>query len=215
MLIKLIITTVLGASTAAAESHMDKLSKAIADNNVKLTTSLLKSAESIDKVDSEGMSPLMLAAAEGNLSMLKLILDHKPDLEFKNDVGDTALALAVSSDQEAAAVTLINAGASVNIPVYSENGDTLLIMAARNSAKLVNLILEKDKSTLNKSNRIGQTPLSESIRFGNQASTEALLKAGADTKVKTKDNQSLEQIAKTYHNKKALELLKKHKSPKK
>lgn len=206
-----LICTLLLLSSVSHAGAMDKLNKAIADNNMKSAASIIKSTDSLDQVDSEGMSPLMLAAAEGNIKMLDLILQQNPDLEFKNDVGDTALALAVSSDQEEAALKLIKAGAKVDIPVYSENGDTLLITASRSNPKLVSAILEKDKSSIDKSNRLGQTALAESIRFGTNQSVEILLKAGADTSVKTKDNQTLEQIAKTYHNKQALALLKKYK----
>lgn len=198
-------------SSITYASEMNTLNKAIADNNIKKVDQLIKKSGHLNQVDSEGMSPLMLAAAEGNIQVLELILKQNPDLEFKNDVGDTALALAVSSDQEQTAIKLIEAGAKVDVPVYSENGDNLLITAARSNAKVVSLILEKDATLINKKNRLGQTALAESIRFGYLPATQVLLQAGADTTIRNKENQSLEQIAKTYHNPKAVELLKKHK----
>ncbi|MBV2169103.1 MAG: ankyrin repeat domain-containing protein [Bdellovibrio sp.] len=157
--------------------------------------------------DETGMTPLMSAALGGNVDMVKKLLAKKVKLELKNQVGDTALAVALTNDQLDSAKVLINAGANVDLIVAGENKDTLLMRAASNNADITALILKKNKGLINKTNKLGETALMQSVRFGNNDSVKMLLKAGADVKAKNKEGLSALDIAKKSSNEEAIKLL--------
>lgn len=176
-------------------------------DKVKLNQLLKNKKIDLNSQDEAGMTPLMSAALGGQVDILKQLLARKVKLEVKNEAGDTALAVAVTNDQFEAARTLINAGANVDLVVAGEEGDTLLIRAVNGSLKTAELILKKNKKMLNKTNKLGETALMHSVRFGNNDSVKMLLGLGADTTVKSKAGLSALDIAKQSHNEEALRLL--------
>ncbi len=157
--------------------------------------------------DEEGMTPLMSAALGGQVDLLKQLLKKNVNLEVKNSAGDTALAVAATNDQIKAAKVLIEAGANVDIVVAGEDEDTLLTRAATGSLELVKLILKKKKDLVNKTNKLGETALMQSVRFGNNDSVKLLLASGADTKIKNKAGLTALDIAKQSNNQTAVQLL--------
>lgn len=159
--------------------------------------------------DADGMTPLMTAAMHGNTSAIKMLLQMKANLEQKNKFGDTALALAVSNDQETAARMLIAAGAKVDVAVLSENKDTLLITAAKSSEKTTRLILSKNKNVINQTNALGNTALIESIMAGYTNTAKSLIQNGADVSIKNKQGKTALDISKELKNKALISLLSK------
>ncbi|WP_413558811.1 ankyrin repeat domain-containing protein [Bdellovibrio sp. HCB209] len=159
--------------------------------------------------DADGMTPLMTASMHGNLPAMKLLLQKKANLEQKNKFGDTALALAVSNDQESAAKLLIASGAKVDIAVLSENKDNLLITAAKSNEKTTRLILAKNKSIINQTNALGNTALIESIMAGYTNIAKSLIQSGADTAIKNNQGKTALDISKELKNKALTTLLSK------
>lgn len=178
-------------------------------DNAKLQQLLKDKTLDLNAQDEAGMTPLMSAALGGNVNIVKQLLNRKVKLEIKNVAGDTALAVAVTNDQFETAHALINAGANVDLIVAGDEGDTLFIRAANSSPKTAELILKKNKSLLNKANKLGETALMQSVRFGNNDSVKMLLAKGADTKAKNKAGLSALEIAKQSHNDEAARLLSK------
>lgn len=162
----------------------------------------------VNKADSDGLTPLMNAALSGDLALVKLVLQKKPNLELKNPEGDTALALALTNDQIDISKELIRAGARVNIRVAGENHNTLLIQAAKSNLDITKLILGKDKEALNKTNTAGETPLMQAIRYGNNETAKLLLQSGADKTIKNKIGETALDIAKNSANPEAEKFLK-------
>lgn len=159
--------------------------------------------------DADGMTPLMSAAMHGNMTALKLLLDKKANLEQRNKFGDTALALAVSNDQEATAKMLIAAGAKVDVAVLSDNKDTLLITAAKSSEKTTRLILQKNKKIIDQTNALGNTALIESVRAGYTNIAKLLIQTGADVAVKNNEGKTALDLSKEMNNKSLISLLSK------
>ncbi|QDK46890.1 hypothetical protein DOM22_17880 [Bdellovibrio sp. ZAP7] len=157
--------------------------------------------------DSDGITPLMAAAMNGNVKALNLLMQKNANLEQRNKFGDTALALAVSNDQDAAAKTLITAGAKVDVAVLSENKDTLLITAAKSSEKTTRLILQKNKKVINQTNALGNTALMESIVAGYPKIAKLLVDNGADVTIKNNDGKTALDLSKEMKNKSLSDLL--------
>lgn len=205
--------------------NLSQLSQAKMENPVGNTQikALNRAAETGDKVqfkkllkekglnlnlkDEEGMTPLMSAALGGQVDLVKQLLQKKVDLEVTNSAGDTALAVAVTNDQIETAKVLINAGANVDLVVAGDEEDTLLTRAVTSDLHLVKLILKKNKKLINKTNKLGETALMQSIRFGNNDSVKLLLSSGADANIKNKAGLTALDVAKQSNNQSAVQIL--------
>ncbi|MEK2689056.1 ankyrin repeat domain-containing protein [Bdellovibrio sp. GT3] len=202
--------TAFGPITARGGESAENINRAIElQKNSEVKKHVQDKSFDPAKGDEDGITPLMAAAMNGNLQALKLILKLKPNLEQQNNLGDTALAMAVSNDQDAAAKLLIESGAKVDIPVLSENKDTLLITAAKSSEKTTQLILKKDKKTIDQKNALGNTALIESILAGYTDIATMLVKNGADVSVKNNDGKNALDLSKELKNQTLTSLLSK------
>ncbi len=110
-------------------------------------------------------------------------LAQNPDLNYADDSGMTPLAYAVDLLDTEKAAALLKAGAD---PVYrrKDNGYTAVHVAAAlyDTAPLELLI--RYGANLNIPGSFGKTPLMEAARLGNVKAVQALVKAGADLKLK-------------------------------
>lgn len=210
LMIALVLPQISMAKTGASEVNAQtKALNTAAETGDKVQFKKILKQKGLDLnlQDEEGMTPLMSAALGGQVELLKQLLQKKVNLEVKNSAGDTALAVAVTNDQIAAAKVLIEAGANVDLVVAGDEEDTLLIRAATGNLQLVKLILNKKKDLVNKTNKLGETALMQSVRFGNNDSVKLLLASGADTKIKSKYGLSALDIAKQSNNQTAVQLL--------
>lgn len=82
------------------KQHYDStlLAEARLGNTLGVTTWLQKGAD-VNARDSAGMTPLMLAAAQGHQRTVRVLLSHGADPTLKNKAGLTALALAEANHQ--------------------------------------------------------------------------------------------------------------------
>ncbi|MEN0057757.1 MAG: ankyrin repeat domain-containing protein [Bdellovibrio sp.] len=167
-----------------------------------LSTSQARTADS-------DITPLMQALLDGDTKAVQKLLSQKVPLEVRNKAGDTALAVAVTNEQYALAAQLIQAGAKVDIVVAGEEQDPLLVRAAGNDLKITRLIVQKNKSLLNKTNKEGDSALMNAVRFGMNDVVAFLLKQGANHSLKNKKGQTALDLAREFHNEEALALLKK------
>lgn len=76
-----------------------------------------------------GLTPIMAAAALGNLTSMRLLLDHGADVARVAADGSTALAFAVAYGQEGAVTLLLQHGADPNAPF--ENGRRSILELAK------------------------------------------------------------------------------------
>jgi ankyrin repeat protein len=176
----------------------ERFLKIIKDKNIDLNVQ-----------DEDGMTPLMSAALAGEVHFLKDLLKRNVQLEKKNKLGDTALAVAVSNEQFRIAKELILAGAQVDILVAGDEKDTLLIRAASLDKEITKLILKKNKKVLNKTNDSGTTALMQSVRFGFNDILKILISEGADVSLRNKAGLTALDIAKQSDNSLAVQILSK------
>lgn len=220
---KFTLALVIGLSfcaewSSASQSHSIAEAKPIPEKTFELAEKgslkeFIKNTQNINlnAQDEEKMTLLMKAGLGGNREVTEYLISRKVDLELKNRVGDTALAVAVGNMQFDVAEMLIKAGANIDIPISGESEETLLMRAAVDSPKLAELILKKDGSLVNKRSVQSETPLMAAARYGSPQSLQLLLNAGADPHLRNKKGQTAKDIAKESKNKKALEILEKRK----
>ncbi|PWT89894.1 MAG: hypothetical protein C5B54_08160 [Acidobacteria bacterium] len=75
-------------------SKLKSLSAAIQEKNLTLVSDLIRFGADIDAKDDHDRTPLMLAAAKGNLGMVRMLLDAGADAAYVSGSGETALTIA-------------------------------------------------------------------------------------------------------------------------
>ena len=147
-----------------------------------------------DRQDSAGNTALALAAAAGQLPALARLIQDGCALDTQNTEAKGALQLAVENKHTAAALMLIAAGANVN--VHDANYFYPLHAAATNGdIDVVKALLEKkaelDVQTLAK----GRTPLHCAIENEFAPVLRALLSAGANPDIASKEGKTPRDVA--------------------
>jgi ankyrin repeat protein len=167
----------------------------------------LGSKADLNVQDSHGLTRLMRAVANGQKKTVVYLLQQKVNLELKNEAGDTALAMAIGNEQDQIAVTLINAGAKIDV-LGGENKNNLVFMAASvNSTKTLEILVKKAPEQINTKNKNGDTALHEAARFGSEKTIEVLLKAGAKKDLTNNEGKTPLEVARSIKNEIAVKLL--------
>lgn len=159
-LITITLTLLISTLSFATSPQIDKLSQTgseQADNLIDAVSNidlislnvLLSEGASIDTVDQNGNTPLMIAAKIGNPRILKILLVHNPNLNKKNSAGNTALMIASEHGQAFVVEQLIAKGADPN--AKNAMGFTSLEIAKRNGhAAIVDLLRNKVEASLSR-----------------------------------------------------------------
>jgi ankyrin repeat protein len=131
----------------------------------------------LESRDSRGATPLMHAAAFGNVEILKLLLDAGADVNARNDFDATALLWGARDPNKAR--LLIARGADVN--ARSRQGRTPLMLASlgHGESSIVALMLEKG-ADVNVKDKRGDTALGLAAMTGEIESMRLLLAKGAN-----------------------------------
>jgi len=127
---------------------------------------------------------LLSGAEEGNVEVVKLLLNKGANVDVKDNDGRTPLLWAAENRHEAVVRLLLDKGASVD--AKDNNSRTPLLWAAENGYEaIMRLLLDKGANIDAKDNN-GRTPLLWADRNGHEAIMRLLLDKGAN--IDAKDN---------------------------
>lgn len=150
---------------------------------------LLKNGANPNAVANNGATYLMVAAHNGNLEYLNLLLRYGADVNQRDETsndnrGDTALLVALHSGQEKIVLRLLEAGASLD--VVNMWDWTPMHMAAQSfCVPCLELLLQKGQSIHAKAYASrGETPVMLAAGKGRIEALEWLVKHGADLEEK-------------------------------
>ena len=132
-----------------------------------------------------GATPLMHAANDGDLRLLKTILSKNKKMLYKKDsVGRNALFYATSGNHADAARLLIENG--ITVEDKDEDNETCLMLAAKYGyAKIVQMLLE-NKAKINAQDKDGDTPLMHAITWNYAEIVKILLQYNPDLTIQNK-----------------------------
>jgi ankyrin repeat protein len=173
---KHLFTMTIALALPAACGETGPLFEAIRNGNPSIVKTHVTKTD-LNTRDQSGRTPLMHAAAFGNLETLRVLLDAGAEVNARNRSDATALLWAAGDPEKAR--LLIERGADVK--VQSRQGRTPLMVAASRAgnSEVIALMLSKGADPRAK-DRLGITALSLAARAGDLASVTFLLKAGAD-----------------------------------
>ena len=146
-------------------------------NNAPMVDALLAAGAHVDSVDARGRSALYRASAEGKVDAMRLLLDHKANVNLRANDQSTPLIEAVTYAKLPAAQLLIDRGANVNLGDSSDT--TPLMIAAETSVyikdpvEFLKLLLEHGAKRGMTDNR-GRNALQRAVESKNAAAMEIL-----------------------------------------
>ncbi|XP_004505916.1 ankyrin repeat-containing protein At5g02620-like isoform X2 [Cicer arietinum] len=125
-----------------------------------------------------GFDALHIAAKQGDLDILKILMEAHPELSMTVDPSNTtALHTAATQGHTEIVKFLLEAGSSL-ATIARSNGKTALHSAARNGhLDVVKAILEKEPGVVTRTDKKGQTALHMAVKGQNLEVVEELIKA--------------------------------------
>ena len=133
----------------------------------------------IHRPDYKPPETLYKAAGEGNITVMKRLLDSGTDVNAKDKNGSHALTWALAGNHREAALFLLENGAAANLIDDDDDATPLLYAAGQGDAELVALLLKKN-APANTPNDRGETPLLRASSGGFIDVVAALVEHGAD-----------------------------------
>lgn len=200
-----IVLLLFGSLLNGSSKDLDSLLRdAIEANDVNEVTRLLKT-EGVD-VNAQDQhfeyTVLMIAARKGYDTIVQILLKAGAIIDLQNNNGDTALMLAALYGHNNVVLTLLKNGAQVNLK--NNSGKTAFMQAI--------MVLDKNKMTKNEEvmntllqngalvnieDDFGFTPLIWAAALDNEKIVNILLKAGAHSNLKNKNDQTALDLAKS------------------
>lgn len=139
----------LSTSIAMAQNSNDSLYRAVVKNDTTLLKQLIKQGADVNYIKQEGwmkVSPLITAVNNKNLISVKILLDNKADVNWKDGFQTTALMYAASSGLEDIVKFLLDKGADVTTKDKQGN-DALSAAKESKNDKVIELIIQAQKKS--------------------------------------------------------------------
>ncbi len=171
---------------------------------------LLEQGAEINITDNQGLSPLFLAARNGHEDVVDILVRWGDiDLESSDELAHTPLSIAIMNGHLPVFAKLLNSGADPH--TKNKLGMTPLHMISkqgRMEAVLALLRALKEKnSNIDERDNAGNTPLHYATQTGKKDLVEELLKAGADSSLRNKKNETPLDIARELGHDEVLSIL--------
>lgn len=191
----------LAAGSATAGVYEDLMNAIAIDDRAAVET-LLKRGVDPDTVSPQGEPLVLLAVREGKLEVLKAVLAHRPKVNARNALGETALMLAAIRGRMDMVRLLLESGAAVNQPGWTP----LIYAAAGSQTDIARLLIERG-AQVNAAAENGTTALMMAAREGHLSIVLLLMEKGADLNYRSPFGWTALGVAESRNRKDVVELL--------
>jgi ankyrin repeat protein len=179
---------------------------AISLGYVEITDYLIQKGADIHAVNTNGDNIIHIAAIHGNLAVVKYACEHGCDINQKNKVGNCAILFAAGNNYQDIVEYLLEQNVEIDV-IDSEKMPLLHICIYHNHNKILNLILYKNRKTIDKYYRDFDTALLFATGSNKFNSVFVLLKYGANPNLNDYLNHSPLYWAVFYQNYEMVEML--------
>ncbi len=151
---------------------------AMASENATIRETIFTMHNDVNVTTSDGITPLMLAASQGNVDAVRDLLARGARIDMKNAAGETALMLCAGAGQPGTLALLIEAGGQIE--ESNLQGWTPLMLAGMSeSLEAVKLLLKHGANVMARTHA-GAPVLTHAVVGGNIPIVQELLKSGAE-----------------------------------
>jgi len=140
---------------------------------------LIRAGANVKAANRYGVTPLLLASANGNATLIEQLLKAGADPNTARPEGETALMAAAGNGNVAAVKSLLAHGADVTAKEASKGQTALMWAAAQSHASAAQVLIESGADVRARSTG-NFTPLLFAVRAGAADVVRVLLAAGAD-----------------------------------
>lgn len=166
-----------------SRDNADPFSSGVFEEMFEVGQKILTKQADVNKQNTQGYSPLILAVSSGNVEMVdELLKNHETDLNLVTNDGKSALQIALLSSKYsdfAVAKKLIDNGAETNDVHDDATGDNLLQFLIKSEAAEAATLFLCDHVNLSYKNRQGYTSLHLAAQKGLAKLVTKLLMCGA------------------------------------
>lgn len=186
-----------------------KLITAILKNDINSAKKSLKKGISVNTKDPLETPILQLAAQQGNYELVKLLIEHKVNLNAMNRVGQTPLAWAARFGHIAIVDLLLKSGADPNSAGKTYQLTPLIGAAVNGNVTIGSLLIENNASIDTKDVVNNASALHWALWYKHEDFAKLLITQNADYTYKALDNTySAFDVAKFYNLKEIIQLIK-------
>ncbi|XP_034251058.1 ankyrin repeat domain-containing protein 17 isoform X2 [Thrips palmi] len=186
-MVALLLSQGANINAQTEETQETALTLACCGGFLEVADFLLKAGADLELGSS---TPLMEAAQEGHLELVKYLLDQNANVTAQTQTGDTALTYACENGHTDVADLLLQYGS--DLEHESEGGRTPLMKACRAGHQCtVKFLIQKGADVNRQSTNNDHTPLSLASAGGHLAVVQLLLQHNADPFHKLKDNSTM------------------------
>lgn len=148
----------------------------------------------VDAKDTQGRTPLLMAAALGYVEHCTLLLDHGADIEISDSCSTTPLIVAATEGHLKVVQLLLDCGASVG--AKDEKGRDSLSYAVRNGFEEIGRLLLEFGANSNTVDAGGRPALQYAANRGHEGILKLLIEHGADVAATTNKGSTAVAAAK-------------------
>lgn len=200
----LIIMLLLASHGLAHAGAYEDILKAVSGNDTSAVVDLLQRGMDVNTADQAGTTLLMIAARNGNLPLVQMLLTNRASVNRRNQHGDTALMMAALGGKLEAVQALIGKSAEVN-----PAGWTPLHYSIFGGSEEVSKLLIASGAKLDSRAPNGQTSLMLAVKSGRRELVELLVDADADMDLEDYDGVTAIGLAKKLDHTEIVEYLRK------
>lgn len=161
------------------------LAFAITEKHAPIARLLVEQGAVLDDLDQSGVTPLAHAAASGDVELVRYLVAKGANKNLQRGTGHNPLGYAIASRQSAAALALLDLGASISSPPRLPPVDPLFTATALNLPEVVNRLLALGAN--HKAVIDGMTILFPASRSNNPELIQRFVDLGSDLKARNRD----------------------------